>query len=158
MTKKAGVKGSLYAILAVSAGMALVLLVVFLIKLTTNPNVVKMIADDFQEFAFPVIAGILSIFLSAYYLGKIAGVKIGRNNKAQSSIGFIAALKILTVFSLIVSIAVVIQISWLSGFDAYLSFYFLLRIAVPIFLLGLPLALLLGYGFEYLLSNKLKKS
>jgi hypothetical protein len=54
-------------------------------------------------------------------------------------------------------LAEVIQISWIEGFDVFIAFYFLLRIAVAMFLLGFPFALLLGYGFEYLLIKKLKK-
>jgi uncharacterized integral membrane protein len=158
MTEKIELKGRQYAIIAVSISIVFILFAVFLIKLTTNPNVVKMLANLFQHFPLPIILGILSLFLSAYYFGGNAGVKLGRDIRLGSSIGLTTALKVLAVLALTVSLAGAVQISWGEGFNPVLSVFFLLRIAVPIFLLGLPFAFLLGYGFGYLLFNELKKN
>ncbi|AIZ63432.1 hypothetical protein PK28_06550 [Hymenobacter sp. DG25B] len=143
--------------LAVIIAIGLVLFIIFLINLTINPNVVEKINNDINNFYFPVIIGILSLFVSANYFGRKAGVKINKDTNAQSSGGFVAALQVLIISALTVSLAEVIQISWIEGFDVFIAFYFLLRIAVAMFLLGFPFALLLGYGFEYLLIKKLKK-
>lgn len=158
MTEKIELKGSQYAIIAVSTSIGLILLAMFLIKLTTNPNVVKMLVNLFQNFPFPIIIGTLSLFISAYYFGKNAGVELERDTRFGSSIGLTTALKVLAVLALTVSLVGAIQISWSEGFRPLLSIYFLLRVAVPIFLMGLPLAFLMGYGFGYLLVNKLKKN
>lgn len=156
MKEKIELSGSKYAIIAVSTSIGLILLVVFLIRLTTNPDVVEMLVDRFQNFLFSIIIGIFSLFLSAYYFGRKAGYKIGRDSMLGSSIGLTTALKVLAVLALSVSLGAVIQISWHGSFHPILSVYFLLRIAVPIFLLGLPFAFLMGYGFGMVLMSKLK--
>src|SRR5688572_2469217 len=105
MKEKIELRGSQYAIIAVSTSIGLILLVVFLIRLTTNPDVVEMLVKLFQNFPFPIIIGILSLFLSAYYFGKKAGLKLGRDIRLGSSIELTTALKVLAVLALSVSLA-----------------------------------------------------
>lgn len=157
MTEKAKLKGSQYAIIAVSISIGIILLAVFLISLTTNPNIVKMLINLFQSFPFPIIIGTLSLFVSAYYFGKNASIELGRDIRLGSSIGLTTALKVLVVVASTIPLVGVIQMNWSEGFHPFLSIYFLLRIAVPIFLLGLPFAILMGYGFGNLLVKQLKK-
>ena len=106
MTEKIELKGRQYAIIAVSISIGFILLAVFLIKFTSNPNMVKMLVDLFKHFPLPIILGILSLFLSAYYFGGNAGVKLGHDIRLGSSIGLTSALKVLAVLALTVSLAV----------------------------------------------------
>ncbi|MER2996475.1 hypothetical protein [Pontibacter populi] len=158
MTERLELSGRKYAIIAVSISILLILFVILLIRLTTNPDVVEMLIKLFQNSPFPIINGILSLFLSAYYFGKKAGYKLGRNISLGSSIGLTTALKVLVVLALSVSLTAVVQISWDEGFHPILSVYFMLRIAVPVFLLGLPFAFLMGYGFGMVLQKELKSN
>ncbi|MFB9865486.1 hypothetical protein [Rufibacter immobilis] len=155
MKEEIGLRGSKYGIIAVCTSISLLLLIVCIIRFTSNPAVVGMLINLFHNFPLPIIIGILSLFFSAYYFGKKAGFELARDNRLGSSVGLTTALKVLTVLALAVAWATVIQISWQGGFSLLFSIFYLLRVAVPVFLLGLPFAFLMGYGFGTLLKNKL---
>ncbi|RDV10709.1 hypothetical protein DXT99_26100 [Pontibacter diazotrophicus] len=158
MTKEIESIGSRYAIIAVIASVGLIQFVLFLISLAKNTAAANTLVDLFLNYPLPASAGILSLLISAHFFGKKAGLKLEKDIRLGSSIGFTTAIQVLAVVALTLSLAVVIQISWNEGFNLLFSMYFLLRVAVPILLLGLPLALLMGYSFGVVLKNKLKNN
>ena len=156
MAKEIETIGSRYAIIVVIVSIALIQFVLSLISLVKNTNSVYLLVDLFQNYPLPASVGILSLFVSAHYFGKKAGVKLKNDTRLGSSIGFTTALQVLAELTLTLWLAVVIQTSWNDGFNLWFSMYLLLRVAIPIIMLGLPLALLMGYGFGMVLKKKLK--